>query len=156
MADVKHNWTKTDWSTALDAAITKGLTMMGTNMERSAALKAPVGQYPGTGRVGGRLKGSITYAVHGRAEDARSDAHNASLNTGNDKVSMPSAIHTLYVGTNVEYAPYVEYGWWVKGKTYGWFKPGRGYLRGAFDEQKPSFQKILNGEIHNAVLKYGK
>jgi HK97 gp10 family phage protein len=87
------------------AAARRGLVKVGIIIEGQAVRLTPVGQYPAdSGRVGGRLKGSITYAT----QSARS---NPSGEAGSDDgVSSPTNDYTLHVGTNVEYAPYVEYG----------------------------------------------
>ncbi len=102
----------------------------------------------------GRLAGSITYAVHGQKEDAASIPQAPAKR--DDVVSMPATFHTLYVGTNVEYAPYVEYGYKVHVRGGFWRKEGRRFLTEAFDESKSKFQGTLNKAIHAAVLKHGK
>jgi len=60
-----------------------------------------------------------------------------------DRVSTPSDAYTLHVGTNVEYAPYVEYG--VKGR------PGQPYLKTALDESRKDIPKLYREEVRRAL-----
>lgn len=93
-------WTNTmdgkDYPEAIDNAIEGALVKAGAMVERQAAALTPVDS--------GRLKGSVTYATKKERSDVRSPA------SPSDAVSKPGDKWTLYVGTNVEYAPYLEYG----------------------------------------------
>lgn len=144
---VKRAWTKDDMSVVLTGAMKRALTAVGMVLETAAAREAPVGQYPkGSGRVGGRLKGSITYAT----KQTRSHPSNAQ-NKPNDGVSAPTDDLTVHIGTNVEYAPYVEYG-----TRYMRARPtARGYLRRAFDLNKGICKKLFAEQLA-AGLKSGK
>lgn len=67
---------------ALTDAEHRALEAIGQYVSGEAKLRSPVGQYD-DGRVGGRLRDSIDYKVNG---------------------------DSVVIGTNVEYAPYVEKG----------------------------------------------
>jgi len=142
MANVKHNWTQTDWPTAMDAAINIALTAVGIVLEKRAVDLCPVDP--------GRLRGSLTYATYSERDYTHPPA------TNDDEVSRPQDKHTLHVGTNVEYAPYVEYGYAISGKGYFWRKAGQSYLRRALDDSRKGIPKLFNDELHKAVLRYGK
>jgi HK97 gp10 family phage protein len=57
----------------------------------------------------GRLKGSITYATKTNKSNVRSPAKSE------DGISHDGSQDTVLIGTNVEYAPYVEYGTGLEG-----------------------------------------
>jgi hypothetical protein len=52
----------------------------------------------------GRLKGSITFAVQKKGDEVRTPA------SGQDGVTPPVNSYECFIGTNVEYAIYMEYG----------------------------------------------
>ena len=116
-------WTKIKWDDALRAAAIRGLVKAGIIIEGQAVRLAQVDT--------GRLKGSITYAT----KTARSNAKNQE-----DGVSVPSDDYTLHVGTNVEYAPYVEYGTRRNKKK-------QPYLRPALDIQRTNAEVAFAQEI---------
>ena len=127
-------WTKIRWDDAMLAAAKRGLVKAGMIVEGQAVRLCPVGIYPrGSGRVGGRLKGSITFATASERSNPKGIAKT------DDGVSKPSDDYTLYVGTNVEYAPYVEYGT-IKMQA-------QSYLRTALDITKPMLDIAYAQEI---------
>ena len=75
---------------ATDEQIEKALTECGIKIQEYATKNAPVDT--------GRLRASITYAT------------SASQGSGDSTPRGKAEEHTLYAGTNVEYAPYVEMG----------------------------------------------
>lgn len=86
---------KADWDAkkgAIGPAIEQSLNRMGSQMQVQAQGFAPV-----RAKHGSRLRSSITHTV---------------VNTGSDAFE-------LRVGTNVEYAPYVEYGTGERGQASG-------------------------------------
>ena len=86
MADVEFTDNSPQVREALDNAVPRILEMIGIKAERYAKALCPVGTPESTGKkgyLGGTLRNSITHQVD------------------ND---------VLTVGSNVEYAPYVEYG----------------------------------------------
>lgn len=152
MANVRKNWTKTDWNTAFDEAINTGLTAVGVVLEDRSVALCPTRT--------GRLKASITYATYHERDRVRppepAPGYVAVNPTNEDEVSKPTDKHTLYVGTNVEYAPYVEYGYAISGKGFFWRKAGQSYLRRALDESRKEIPELFNKFFHKAVLKHGK
>lgn len=108
-------WTDIKWDDAMLAAARKGLVEAGIILEGEVVNWCPVDT--------GRLKGSITFATSSLRTLAKSPAQQP------DAVSEPDDDYTLHVGTNVEYAPYVEYG--TKR-----FPTGQPFLRPAMDYRK--------------------
>lgn len=126
---------------ALNAAKPKILETIGLKAEKYAKALCPVGTVESTGKKGyrgGTLRNSITHQVD------------------DDTVS---------VGTNVEYAPYVELGTgphftpppeWESFDTprgsgigHGYVKP-RPYLRPAIEDHMNEYEKIIKNELKNS------
>ena len=126
---------------ALDNAVETALTMIGIKAEKYAKALCKVGTVESTGKKGyrgGTLRNSITFQVE-------------------DKM--------LAVGSNVEYAPYVELGTgpyftpppeWeqfttTKGTGTGHgYVTARPYLRPAIENHTSEFQKVLEDCMKNA------
>lgn len=123
---------------ALDDATERILTMIGIKAEKYAKARCPVGTVESTGKKGyrgGTLRNSITFVVEG------------------DELS---------VGSNVEYAPYVELGTgpyfeappeWEQfnadkgsGEGSGYVKP-RPYLKPAIVDHISEYTKIIDNEL---------
>lgn len=103
-----------------DAAVLRALEAIGIKCEGYAKLLCPVDT--------GRLRNSITHALSGSAPAISSYTNNSTHATTNAtqragtagkpvavktytyEGSAPGGEEAVYVGTNVEYAPYVEYG----------------------------------------------
>ena len=103
-----------------DAAVLQALEAIGIKCEGYAKLLCPVDT--------GRLRNSITHALAGSAPAIDSYTNNSTHATTNAtqragtagkpvevktytyEGSAPGGEEAVYVGTNVEYAPYVEYG----------------------------------------------
>lgn len=137
--------------TALDDAIPRALEMIGLVAERYAKMGTPVDT--------GLLRNSITHAVGGRPFSTKS--YHASSGSARDKsgkrksagsrgagsVKMgfyggsPGAEgdNTVYIGTNVEYAPYVELGSRKQ-------RP-RPYLKPAMLDHIREYERILKNEL---------
>lgn len=113
-----------NYESAMDKAIEQALVQAGTIVEAQAAENAP--------EITGRLKGSITFATKKVAPEVGSKANVS------DGVSKPARKWTLHVGTNVEYAPYVEYG----------RRSGKG--------RKPFLRPALQAHKHDIVSDFGK
>jgi hypothetical protein len=137
-------WTGIVWDDAMLAAARKGLVEIGIIVTDQAVSICPTGRYPGTGRIGGRLKGSITYAT----SSMRTLANNPKVSQHGDEVSAPSDDYTLHIGTNVEYAPYVEYG------TVKW-PTGQPYLRVSMDIKRDEackrYAEAISKELQSRV-----
>ena len=123
---------------ALNAAKPKILETIGLKAEKYAKALCPVGTVESTGKKGyrgGTLRNSITHSV---SED------------------------TVSIGSNVEYAPYVELGTgpnftpppeWESfdtpkgsGVGHGYVKP-RPYLRPAIEEHRAEYEQIMKSEL---------
>ena len=79
------------------------------------------------------------------------------------KVVVNNNEHSVYVGTNVEYAPYVEYGtgkyydggrktpWFYQDDNGNWHKTegmkARPYLRPAISDHQKEYEKIIKEEL---------
>lgn len=101
----------------MDQAISVALEASALLVEGQAKAICPVGKYPpGSGRVGGNLRNSITHEVE--KKEAR-------------------------VGTNVEYAPFVELGT-VK-------MAAQPYLNPALEKNKGNIKKIFADAIRREV-----
>ena len=128
---------------AVDKAVWKAFEMIGIKIEKYAKALCPTGTSASTGKKGyrgGTLKNSITHEIY---ED-----------------SGP----TLAVGTNVEYAPYVELGtgpyfetppeWEQFGTKRGstvkgsYVKP-RAFLRPAITDHLNEYNKIIEDQLFN-------
>jgi len=77
----KSNYRKV--AAQLDFKKKQALEKVGLFVEGESVLRCPVGQYPNSARTGGNLRGSIGHKTKG---------------------------DTVWIGTNVEYAPYVFLG----------------------------------------------
>lgn len=127
---------------SLDDAIKKVLTMIGIKAEKYAKARCPVGTVESTGKKGyrgGTLRNSITY-----------------------EVEMEDDGGTVAVGSNVEYAPYVELGtgpyftpppdWETfqstkgSGSSFGYVS-ARPYLRPAIEDHLGEYGNIINSEL---------
>lgn len=126
---------------ALKGATEKALTEVGIKAEKYAKALCPVGTPESTGKKGyrgGTLRNSITFSVD---EDE------------------------LIIGSNVEYAPYVELGTgpyfntppeWLQyvtekgsGEGHGYVRP-RPYLRPAIEDHLDEYKRIIQNELKNA------
>ena len=119
-------WTDKNMQQVLDRATERALRKIGIVIAGQSILMAPVQT--------GRLRGSITYATQTDRSDAKIKG---------DEVSRPTDKYTLHIGTNIEYAPYCEYGT----KNMG----AQPFLRPAFDRNKKNAQKIYADEIKAAL-----
>lgn len=125
---------------AMETATRRALTAIGIKAERYAKDRCPVGTPESTGIPGyrgGTLRNSITYVVDG---------------------------NMLYIGSNVEYAPYVELGTgpfydtppeWVQnfapqgtGAGHAYVRP-RPYLRPAILDHIEEYKSIATKELSN-------
>lgn len=136
---------------ALKSATEKALTEVGIKAEKYAKALCPVGTPESTGWTdkkgvrhlnkgyrGGTLRNSITFVVEG---------------------------DELTIGSNVEYAPYVELGTgpyfdtppeWLQyvtekgsGEGHGYVRP-RPYLRPAIEDHLDEYKRIMQNELKNA------
>ena len=85
----------------------------------------------------GRLMGSLSVAWISGKSSVNSPA------TASDAVEKPSERNTVFVGTNVFYGPFVEFG-------TSKMKP-RPYLRPAFDSSKEAIKRIIRKAVGDAL-----
>lgn len=127
-------WTQSDWQQIMETAVSEAFPTIGMTIEGQAVELAPY--------LTGRLRGSITYATQKQRSRPRSPANQ------DESVSTPGNIWTLHVGSNVNYAEYVEYG-----TKHIAAQP---YLRPALDWGRKPAQRIFAAAIEKAVKQYGK
>lgn len=126
----------------LDSAVERILTMIGIKAEKYAKARCPVGTPESTGKKGyrgGTLRNSITFNVEGDKDGG-----------------------TVVIGSNVEYAPYVELGTgpyfeappeWEqfdspKGSGIGGgYVHARPYLRPAIEDHLDEYTNIIKKEL---------
>lgn len=126
----------------LEDAIPKILTMIGIKAEKYAKALCPVGTVESTGKKGyrgGTLRNSITFEVEQDSEGG-----------------------TVAIGSNVEYAPYVELGtgpyftappdWETFQSTHGsggghGYVHARPYLRPAIEDHLNEYANIIENEL---------
>lgn len=138
---------------SLEASVKRAFFIIGSKAEKYAKALCPVGTpesvgvhdkngkllYPRKGYMGGTLRNSITWEY----------------DDSNDE-------QTVYVGSNVEYAPYVELGTgpnfeppedWVefhvpmsKGVGHGYVKP-RKFLQPAILDHRDHYKQVLESEL---------
>ena len=89
----------------------------------------------------GRLRNSITYAVKKREGEAISYRDDEG-NTYRDRIGSGVEENEVYIGTNVEYAPYVEMGTSRM--------PSRPFLKPAATEHGDEYKQILKESMKNA------
>ena len=136
-------WTRINWDEAMLAAARKGLWEAALVVEGQAVRLCPVGVYPKkSGRVGGRLRGSLTHAIRGKR------SYVSGVAEGGDEVSEPNTEFIAHVGTNVEYAPYVEYG------TYK--MDAQPYLQPAMDLTHKEAAELYAQAIREELKKRGQ
>lgn len=103
---------------AKDLAMQKALEIIGMKMERYSKMLCPVGTPESTGiagYMGGTLRNSISYmtSLHDgiTIEVKKGEANPYKAMHGGKKVTASTdEENTVFVGTNVYYAPYVEFG----------------------------------------------
>lgn len=126
MADVQVDFIShyNDVMSDLQRAKARALEMIGIKGEKYAKALAPVGTPESTGKPGyrgGTLRNSISHAYD---DD------------------------TVYIGTNVEYAPYQELGFTsVAGRHIPAANHGRGYLRPAITDHFDEYKSIIRREL---------
>jgi HK97 gp10 family phage protein len=122
-----------DYDGALERAKKKWLVSAGVTLEGDAI------SYADGFTDTGRLRGSITYQTKNEGSQVRSPAN------GGDKISKPRDDDTVTVGSNVEYAPYLEYG-----TKYQRAQP---YLRPAIDGRRSDVTRMFRDTLKDEYKK---
>lgn len=116
-------------SAQMQAAVETALIAVGEAVAGQASELTPVDT--------GRLKGSITYATRTKQSKPRAPA------TSQDGIAHDGSENTVLVGTNVEYAPYMEYG---TVRT-----PAQPFLRRSLEVMKDDIPKIFSQTLEEAL-----
>ena len=139
MSDVKFESHKDDIEEAMNSAMAKALEEIGMIAERYAKELCPVNT--------GNLRNSITYALGGQSANAGKYQNNEGAETGQYQGSAPgdkTGQKTLYVGTNVHYAPYVELGHHTQ---KGIFVEPKSFLRPAMEGHTDEYMEIVEDQL---------
>lgn len=97
----------------------------------------------------GRHKGSVTWKTVSAGSDIQPDS-SGKVWPG-DEQSEPQGPDEVHIGTNVEYAPHLEYGHRTKG---GGFVPAYPHFRRAFDENKQRVSDLFT-KAFRSFVKHG-
>ena len=116
----------------IDVALTAGLSAVGAFVEGEAAQIITDNRNIDTGR----LRGSITFSIDSNVSGTKSPA------TASDAVSKESRKDTVVIGTNVQYAEFIEYA--IRGK-------GKPFLRPAVDNNRRLIERILKTELNKRL-----
>lgn len=121
---------------ALDDAIERALTRIGLSAEGYAKKELTKNKNVDTGL----LRNSITFAISGEPANISSYKADKGNGTGSYSGNAPEdKKKSVYIGTNVEYAAYVELGT-SKSKAYPYLKP-------AATEHNATYKRILEDEM---------
>lgn len=129
---------KEEYEKALDLVAEKVLTMWGMQAESAAKRLCPVDT--------GLLRNSITYAVAGEGvanPTYRSNTGDKSGSYQGEAQADNGGARHVYIGSNVEYAPYQELG--TAKMT------AQPYLRPAIEQNRAYFEQILESELKNVL-----
>lgn len=134
------NWTMKDNTdevlSALEKAKKRGLEAIGLKAEGHAKKNE-------TAVDTGLLRNSITYAVSGKSANIKAYKSDDGSKSGTYEGQAPEEKEkAVYIGTNVEYAPYIELG--ARGKQ------GLHFLQRAATEHTEEYKNILKESLENA------
>lgn len=119
---------------AKDEAIERALEIIGGMLERYAKQQCPVDT--------GLLRNSITYCLDGKNPNHKDYKANSGDGYGaydGEMPKEPKGSRAVFVGTNVEYAPYQELGTSRIG--------GKHFLRDSVQNHISQYQKVLKNEL---------
>lgn len=132
-----------------DRAIKRALTRIGMRAERNAKKYCPIDT--------GLLRNSITWALAGESPSASSYTSNSVSKRTGKPVERASGTYkgkvgenrekAVYIGTNVEYAAYVEMG---TSATNGIGKP---FIRPAIENHTQEYRSIIEDELKKEMEK---
>lgn len=132
---------------AMKKAIENGLTAIGMTAEGHAKreitkLVYSRGNNEKKYRLTGRLRNSITFAVSGEKAHVSSYNDNDGNSYSYDGTAPDDKEKAVYIGTNVEYSPYVELG---TSKM-----PPRPFIKPAATEHNEEYEKIMEAALKSA------
>lgn len=123
---------------ALEEQVEIGLELIGLQAERHAKENITANGTIDTGL----LRNSITHAVSGGSPVMQSYTADKGNGHGSYSGTVGSASEkAVYIGTNVEYAPYVEYGHQQYGG--GGHVPANPFLRPAATEHNDEYKRLM-------------
>jgi len=125
---VKYTSYEKQAMSTIGKALLAGLSAVGAFVEGNAAMLITENQNVDTGR----LRGSITYSIDGKTSRVKSPARHG------DAVPKEQSKATVSIGSNVEYAEFIEYA--IRGRA----KP---FLRPAVDNNRATIGNILTNEM---------
>lgn len=121
---------------AMEKAFERGLEAIGLTAEGYAKKNE-------TAIDTGLLRNSITYAISGESPHIKSYKDNAGNQSGTYEGNAPKdKDKAVYIGTNVEYAPFIEYG--AQGR------PPLHFLQRAATEHTDEYKKLMKESMENA------
>jgi hypothetical protein len=121
---------------ALDKAVERGLEAIGLTAEGHAKKNE-------TAVDTGLLRNSITYAVSGKSANTKAYKSDDGSKSGTYEGQAPEEKDkAVYIGTNVEYAPYIELG--TKGRQ------GLHFLQRSATEHSAEYKRLLEDSMKNA------
>ena len=121
---------------ALEKAIEQGLEAIGLTAERHAKKNE-------TAVDTGLLRNSITYAVSGKSANTQAYKSDDGSKSGKYEGQAPEEKDkAVYIGTNVEYAPYIELG--------ARENQGLHFLQRAATEHTAEYKKLMEDSMKNA------
>ena len=123
---------------ALEKAIDNGLTAIGMTAEGHA--KRKITDYPAVDT--GRLRNSITFALSGEKANTPTYTDSTKKMYTYNGAAPDDKEKAVYIGTNVEYGPYVELG---TSKM-----PARPFLKPAATEHNEEYKKIMEAALKSA------
>lgn len=130
---VKYTSYEKQAMSTIDKSLLAGLSAVGAFVEGNAAMLITENQNVDTGR----LRGSITYSIDGKTSRVNS-FNKKDKAAQSDAVPRQDSIATVSIGSNVEYAEFIEYA--IRGKA----KP---FLRPAVDNNRAVIGQILTNEV---------
>ena len=121
---------------AMEKAVERGLEAIGMTAEGYAKKNE-------TAVDTGLLRNSITYAVSGKSANTKAYKSDDGSKSGTYEGQAPEEKDkAVYIGTNVEYAPYIELG--ANGRQ------GLHFLQRAASEHAAEYQKLMAESMENA------
>lgn len=121
---------------AMEKAIDRGLEAIGMTAEGHAKKNE-------TAVDTGLLRNSITYAVSGKPSNTKSYKSDDGSKSGSYQGQAPEEKNkAVYIGTNVEYAPYIELG--ARGRK------GLHFLQRAATEHGDEYKRLMEDSMKNA------
>ena len=116
----------------LDEAIDRALEAVGLQASNYARMGTPVDT--------GLLRNSMTYALGGQGAAISTYKADKGTKSGQYSGAAPAEERTVFIGTNVEYAPYVEFGHHLPS---GGVVAGQHFLERAIVGHKSEYKKLI-------------